>query len=83
MRSELFNDVNRTEWPLFTTINEVRPMFPTGTIVQVAIGGWGNTAGFDLAARTAQSRELFAKNIETMLDTTGADGVDIDWEYPG
>ncbi|KAH8724793.1 42 kDa endochitinase-like protein [Phaeosphaeriaceae sp. PMI808] len=83
MRSEIFNDVNRTEWPLFTTIEEVRPRFTKGTILQVAIGGWGNTDGFERAARTEQSRKLFAENVRNMLDVTGADGVDIDWEYPG
>ncbi|KAF2823745.1 42 kDa endochitinase-like protein [Ophiobolus disseminans] len=83
MQSEVFNDANRTEWPLFTTVQEVRPKFAIGTVIQVAIGGWGNTVGFETAAKTAESRKLFAKNIRSMLDATGADGVDIDWEYPG
>jgi GH18 family chitinase len=54
-----------------------------GTVVQVAIGGWGNTDGFEQAARTEDSRRLFANNVKAMIDKTGADGVDIDWEYPG
>jgi GH18 family chitinase len=83
MRSEIFNDENRTEWPLFTSVEEVRPKFADGTIIQVAIGGWGDTAGFDAAARTTESRNLFARNVKAMLEATGADGVDIDWEYPG
>jgi GH18 family chitinase len=83
MRSDIFNDVGRTEWPLFTTIDEVRPKFAEGTVIQVAIGGWGDTAGFDKAARTVESRTLFAENVRAMLDATGADGVDVDWEYPG
>jgi GH18 family chitinase len=83
MRPNIFNDVNRTEWPMFTTVKEVRPKFAKGTVLQVAIGGWGDTAGFEEAAKTEQSRELFAENVKAMLDVTGADGVDIDWEYPG
>jgi GH18 family chitinase len=83
MRSEVFNDQNRTEWPLFTTVKDVRPKFANGTIIQVAIGGWGNTAGFEAAAKTESSRKMFAQNVKTMLDATGADGIDIDWEYPG
>jgi GH18 family chitinase len=83
MQSNVFNDVNRTDWPLFTTVEEVRPKFANGIVLQVAIGGWGDTAGFEKAAKTEQSRELFAKNVKAMLDATGADGVDIDWEYPG
>ncbi|KAF1850922.1 glycoside hydrolase family 18 protein [Cucurbitaria berberidis CBS 394.84] len=83
MRSDFFNDAGRTEWPLFTTIEEVRPKFAVGTAIQVAIGGWGDTDGFSRAAKTNESRELFARNVKAMLDVTGAEGVDIDWEYPG
>ncbi|KAJ4367016.1 hypothetical protein N0V83_007546 [Neocucurbitaria cava] len=83
MRSEIFNDAGQTEWPLFTTIDEVRPKFAAGTVIQVAIGGWGDTNGFSKAAKTQKSRALFAGNVKAMLDATGADGIDIDWEYPG
>ena len=40
----------------------------------VAIGGWGDTAGFEVAAATATSRKLFAHNVKLMVDATGADG---------
>ncbi|KAH7074686.1 glycoside hydrolase superfamily [Paraphoma chrysanthemicola] len=83
MRSDIFNDVGRTDWPLFTKVDGVRSKFAEGTAIQIAIGGWGDTAGFDKAAKSEESRELFAKNVKTMLHATGADGVDIDWEYPG
>jgi GH18 family chitinase len=83
MRSNIFNDANRTEWPLFTTIEEVRPKFAKSSVIQVAVGGWGDTAGFEKAAKTEKSRKMFAENVKAMLDATGADGVDIDWEYPG
>ncbi|KAL4962683.1 glycoside hydrolase family 18 protein [Aspergillus stella-maris] len=83
MRSDWFNTPNRTEWPLFTSIENVRAQFAPGTAVMVAIGGWGDTSGFDAAARTEESRALFAENVRNMLEDTGADGVDIDWEYPG
>lgn len=83
MQSAIFNDAGRNEWPLFTTIEDVRPKFADGTMIQVAIGGWGDTEGFSKAASTEESRKLFATNVKLMLDKTGADGVDIDWEYPG
>ncbi|RAR06932.1 glycoside hydrolase family 18 protein [Stemphylium lycopersici] len=83
MPSENFNDPTQKEWSLFTTIDEVRPKFSKGTIIQVAIGGWGNTDGFSTAAKTEESRSLFASNVKAMLDATGADGIDMDWEYPG
>ena len=74
MRSDTFNNPEQDEWPLFTTIEEVRPRFADGTIIQVAIGGWGDTDGFSTAARTEESRKLFASNVKAMLDATGADG---------
>jgi GH18 family chitinase len=83
MNSDILNDANRTEWPLFTTVNDVRPKFLKDTVVQVAIGGWGDTAGFEKAAKSEQGRKLFAENVNAMLEATGADGVDVDWEYPG
>lgn len=86
MGSNTFNDpegVNRTDWPLFTTVSRSRTLFAPGTKILVAVGGWGDTAGFSTAARTAQSRRLFAENMATMVTVTGADGVDVDWEYPG
>ncbi|KAL4879237.1 glycoside hydrolase superfamily [Aspergillus karnatakaensis] len=83
MRSDAFNRQNPTDWPLFTTIDEVRSRFAPETAIMVAIGGWGDTAGFSIAAQTDESRKLFARNVQAMIDYTGADGVDIDWEYPG
>ncbi|KAL3440154.1 glycoside hydrolase superfamily [Aspergillus insuetus] len=83
MRSDTFNRENVTEWPLFTTVDEVRGKFSPGTKIMVAIGGWGDTQGFSVAAASEESRGLFATNVKRMLDYTGADGVDIDWEYPG
>jgi GH18 family chitinase len=77
MRSEIFNDPERKEWPLFTTVSDVRPKFAEGTVIQVAIGGWGNTDGFSEAAKTPESQMLFANNVKAMLDATGADGTSI------
>jgi hypothetical protein len=74
MRSEVFNVPDQREWPLFTTVGEVRPKFRDGTKIQVAIGGWGNTDGFSQAAKTEGSRKLFAANVQAMLHATGADG---------
>ncbi|KAF8865965.1 glycoside hydrolase [Acephala macrosclerotiorum] len=83
MRSSKFNQEIPTSWPFFTTIDNVRSKFAPGTAIMVAIGGWGDTAGFSEAARTEGNRKLFARNVKAMVDSTGADGVDIDWEYPG
>lgn len=83
MRSGLFNEPGRTDWPLFTNVDEVRAKFSKETKVLVAIGGWGDTVGFSAAALNDETRQTFAKNVASMVAATGADGVDVDWEYPG
>jgi GH18 family chitinase len=83
MRPALFNSGGSDYWPLFTSVEEVRPKFSKGTAIMVAIGGWGDTEGFSVAAASVRSRRLFAQNVAKMIASTGADGVDIDWEYPG
>jgi GH18 family chitinase len=83
MSPGVFNEPGRTDWPLFTTIDDVRVKFPKETKILIAIGGWGDTIGFSVAALTDETRKTFAENVASMVAATGADGVDIDWEYPG
>jgi GH18 family chitinase len=74
MQSSTFNQAQPFAWPLFTTVDAVRPQFVEGTAIMVAIGGWGDTSGFSAAAATESSRKLFARNVKAMVDYTGADG---------
>ena len=74
MNPAVFNDVQTSEWSLFTTVEISRSKFSDGTAIMVAIGGWGDTAGFEIGAATEGSRELFAQNVKRMVDDTGADG---------
>ncbi|OAA82319.1 chitinase 18-4 [Akanthomyces lecanii RCEF 1005] len=84
MRSETFNlDPPPADYPLFTSVEEVRQYFQSTTKILVAIGGWGNSVGFEEAAQDAPSRRRWARNVKRMVETTRADGIDIDWEYPG
>ncbi|KAL5946194.1 hypothetical protein ACKVV1_004966 [Pyricularia oryzae] len=83
MQSPIFNEDSRKEWPLFTSVETVRRQFLPGTKVMIAIGGWGDVAGFETAAASAESRKRFAANVARMVEATGADGIDLDWEYPG
>ncbi|TGJ85141.1 hypothetical protein E0Z10_g3666 [Xylaria hypoxylon] len=84
MNSNIFNqEENSASWPIFMSVDEARSKFEPATKIMVAIGGWGDTGGFDTAARTEESRAIFARNVAAMVRDTGADGVDIDWEYPG
>ncbi|HEX8778088.1 MAG TPA: glycoside hydrolase family 18 protein [Rhodanobacter sp.] len=53
-----------------------------GLKVMVSVGGW-NAGGFSEAASTATSRKRFADSAAALLAETHADGLDVDWEYPG
>jgi Glycosyl hydrolases family 18 len=70
----MFNELDVSEWPLFTTVEQVRSKFAEGTKIIIAIGGWGDNSGFSYAASTDKSRRLFAQNVKAMLEHTGADG---------
>jgi chitinase len=50
--------------------------------VSIAVGGWG-AGGFSEAAATAAGRDAFARSAARLVETHGADGIDVDWEYPG
>ena len=74
MRSDMFMDPARVEWPLFRSVESTRQAFSaSGADILVAIGGWGDT-GFEAAARDDSSRKLFAQNVARMVEATGADG---------
>lgn len=74
MSPGIFNDPLRADWPLFTTVDHVRTQFPRETKVMIAIGGWGDTIGFSVAAVTDATRKVFAENVARMVADTGADG---------
>ncbi|KAF4628858.1 hypothetical protein G7Y89_g9298 [Cudoniella acicularis] len=81
--SSLFATSPAGNYTPFEDTSTMRARFPNGTKMMVAIGGWGDTAGFSAGAVGEASRTSYAANIANMLDTLGFDGVDIDWEYPG
>ena len=75
MRPNVFNQPEPSSWPMFTTVEKARSKFASSTAIMVAIGGWGDTEGFEVAAKTNSSRELFARNVARMVKETGADGM--------
>src|SRR5215469_9838366 len=50
--------------------------------VAVSVGGW-TVGGFSEAASTAAGRQQFADSAARMISAHHADGLDVDWEYPG
>ncbi|KAJ5594344.1 uncharacterized protein N7459_000552 [Penicillium hispanicum] len=81
--SKLFNSDSPPSFTPFESPDNMRTRFGPDTKLMIAIGGWGDEAGFSDAAKDSSTRERYAKNVASMLDANGFDGVDIDWEYPG
>lgn len=48
----------------------------------ISVGGWG-ADGFSDVALTGASRRQFARSAAALLLKQHADGLDVDWEYPG
>lgn len=48
----------------------------------VALGGWGQSAGFSPMAASAAARQKFIQNLVDFCQTYEYRGVDFDWEYP-
>lgn len=74
-KSTVFTTDPPGQFEPFMPVDKVSSLFDEGTKVLIAIGAWGDTAGFSLGATNETSRALYAKNVAAMLDTVGADGV--------
>lgn len=81
--SSLFIGDTTGDYVPFMNVSDVRTMFHNGTKVGIALGGWGDTAGFSAGAKTEATRSEYATKVASMVDSLGFDFVDIDWEYPG
>ncbi|MBT8220595.1 MAG: glycoside hydrolase [Bacteroidia bacterium] len=51
--------------------------------VYLALGGWGGCATCFDVFNTVEGRIDFAKSTREILEQYNADGIDLDWEYPG
>jgi chitinase len=50
--------------------------------IMVALGGWGGCEPCSGAFSTGKGRKDFAVSVLQLLKEYGADGIDLDWEYP-
>lgn len=73
--TKLFNSDSPPSFTPFEPVDTMRKRFGPDTKVMIAIGGWGDTAGFSDGAKDDSSRKRFAKNVASMLDANNFDGV--------
>lgn len=71
----LFNSDSAPSFTPFESPDTMRKRFGPDTKLMIAIGGWGDTSGFSDGAKDDTSRARFAKNVASMLDANGFDGV--------
>lgn len=51
--------------------------------VLISLGGWGGCESCSEIFSEASAREEFAQSVLDILTQFDADGIDLDWEYPG
>lgn len=51
--------------------------------VLLSIGGWTGSKYYSKMTSSSSNRSKFVKSVKRMLEASDADGIDIDWEYPG
>jgi chitinase len=73
--SKMFNSDSPPSFTPFESPDSFRKRFSDDTKLMIAIGGWGDEAGFSDGAKDATTRERYAKNVAAMLDANGFDGV--------
>lgn len=54
-----------------------------GLTVLVSLGGWGGCEPCSEVFSSAENRTAFAQSVKSILEESGGDGIDLDWEYPG
>jgi chitinase len=50
--------------------------------ILLSVGGWGGCEPCSEIFSTAQGRGAFAASAKRIIEQFGADGIDLDWEYP-
>lgn len=73
--SKLFNSDSPPSYQPFEPVDSMRKRFGPDAKLMIAIGGWGDTSGFSDGAKDETTRKRFAKNVASMLDDNGFDGV--------
>ena len=50
--------------------------------VMLSLGGWGGCETCSAVFNNAENRQAFAQSTLAIIEEYGADGIDLDWEYP-
>ncbi|KAL6607696.1 hypothetical protein LY90DRAFT_132621 [Neocallimastix californiae] len=84
-----FAEINSSDYSLeydsskFLELVETAHEYNKNIKVLMSIGGWTGSRYYSKMASSSSNRSKFVKSVKRMLEASGADGIDIDWEYPG
>lgn len=78
--SSLFVQNGRDSATIFKLVS-LKRKYPHLKII-LSMGGWGGCEYCSATFNTAEGRTQFATSSKFLLDYFGADGIDLDWEYP-
>ncbi|MEL6719658.1 MAG: glycoside hydrolase family 18 protein [Bacteroidota bacterium] len=51
--------------------------------VLLSLGGWGGCKTCSPVFAEEEGRQIFSQSVKDLMETYNADGIDLDWEYPG
>ena len=74
-QSTLFTQDPPQPYTPFVEIAALRELFDEGTQICMAIGGWGDTAGFSAVQGDEELRKTFAKGVASTVKSLGYDCV--------
>lgn len=78
--NEFFLD-KRKDTALLQNMVALKKRNPSMKVI-VSMGGWSGCATCSPVFAAAKKRRAFARSVKKVLIDFGADGIDLDWEYP-
>lgn len=72
---------NKRDSTAITKLVSLKQKYPRLKII-ISMGGWGGCQNCSATFNTPEGRLQFATSSKLLLDYFGADGIDLDWEYP-
>jgi GH18 family chitinase len=73
--SSLFTSTSPPAYKPFLPVADIRKRLAPNATVLLAIGGWGDTAGFSSVGTDKYLQDNYARHVASLLHTQGFDGV--------
>ncbi len=81
LKGNLLHVENSKDSATIQKLVSLKKRYP-GLKILLSMGGWGGCETCSAVFNTEEGREQFASSSKSLLQYFGADGIDLDWEYP-